>query len=234
MGEMDEMKQEHESIKKLPKVTFKEMIVNPALRSPLIIAMMMMLAQQLSGINCTIFYSTSIFRDAGLNDSQAQSATLGMGAMNVAMTVISLILIEKAGRKTLMLSGLSVMIICTTVLLICLKLASTVAALKYLSIVMVISFVVGFATGPGSIPWFFVTELFAQSGRPTATSIAVVVNWTANFLVGLGFQPMQLLMGPWVFMVFIVIQLFFIVYVAVVVPETKGKTIDEITARFRK
>ena len=49
-----------------------------------------------------------------------------------------------------------------------------------------------------------------------------------------GFQPMQLLMGPWVFMVFIVIQLFFIVYVAVVVPETKGKTIDEITARFRK
>ena len=71
-------------------------------------------------------------------------------------------------------------------------------------------------------------------GRPTATSIAVVVNWTANFLVGLGFQPMQLLMGPWVFMVFIVIQLFFIVYVAVVVPETKGKTIDEITARFRK
>ena len=61
-----------------------------------------------------------------MNDSQAQSATLGMGAMNVAMTVISLILIEKAGRKTLMLSGLSVMIICTTVLLICLKLAVSI------------------------------------------------------------------------------------------------------------
>ena len=106
------------------------------------------------------------------------------------------------------------------------------------------------------------------AGRPTATSIAVVVNWTANFLVGLGFLPMrvsfcwvfqgvprvlvffvccfccswcccqhplfQLLMGPWVFMVFIVIQLFFIVYVAVVVPETKGRQIDEITALFRK
>ena len=111
----------------------------------------------------------------------------------------------------------------------------------------------------------FVTVHFA--GRPTATSIAVVVNWTANFLVGLGFLPMrvsfwgffrgaqeflcffvccfcshscfqhplfQLLMGPWVFMVFIVIQLFFIVYVAVVVPETKGRQIDEITALFRK
>ena len=72
------------------------------------------------------------------------------------------------------------------------------------------------------------------AGRPTATSIAVVVNWTANFLVGLGFQPMQLLMGPWVFMVFIVIQLFFIVYVAFVVPETKNRTTEEITAQFRK
>ena len=66
-----------------------------------------------------------------MNDSQAQSATLGMGAMNVAMTVISLILIEKAGRKTLMLSGLSVMIICTTVLLICLKLAVSILKKKH-------------------------------------------------------------------------------------------------------
>ena len=82
--------------------------------------MMMMLAQQLSGINCAIFYSTSIFKDAGLDTTAAQSATLGMGAMNVAMTVISLILIEKAGRKTLMLIGLTIMILSTIMLLICL------------------------------------------------------------------------------------------------------------------
>ena len=56
---------------------------------------------------------------------------------------------------------------------------------------MVIGFVVGFATGPGSIPWFFVTELFNQSARGMATSIAVVTNWSANFLVGLGFAPLQ-------------------------------------------
>merc|ERR1711874_323174 len=232
--EMDEMRQEQASMKLVPKVTLKEMITNGSLRQPLIIAMMMMLAQQLSGINCAIFYSTNIFKEAGLNPTQSQSATLGMGAMNVAMTFVSLALIEKAGRKVLMLSGLSLMICMTILLLASLLTFTTVPAMSYVAVVAVITFVVGFATGPGSIPWFFVTELFAQSGRPTATSIAVVVNWTANFLVGLGFQPMQLLMGPWVFMVFIVIQLCFIVYVAVVVPETKGKTIDEITARFRK
>merc|ERR1719470_374742 len=141
--------------------------------------------------------------------------------MNVAMTFVSLVLIEKAGRKTLMVAGLTEQLLSTTLLLAALLTFESVPVMSYVAIGAVIFFVVGFATGPGSIPWFFVTELFAQSGRPTATSIAVVVNWTANFLVGLGFLPMRLLMGPWVFMVFIVIQLFFIVYVAVVVPETK-------------
>merc|ERR1712004_856310 len=230
----DEMKQEQESMKLVPKVTLKEMLVNSSLRKPLIIAMMMMLAQQLSGINCAIFYSTNIFKEAGLNPTQSQSATLGMGAMNVAMTFVSLALIEKAGRKVLMLSGLSLMICMTILLLASLLTFTTVPAMSYVAVVAVITFVVGFATGPGSIPWFFVTELFAQSGRPTATSIAVTVNWSANFLVGLGFAPLNTLLGPYVFVVFMVIQLFFILYVYFVVPETKNRTTEEITARFRK
>merc|ERR1739838_647583 len=232
--EMDEMKQEQESMKLVPKVTLKEMLTNGSLRAPLIIATMMMLAQQLSGINCAIFYSTKIFRQAGLDESQSQSATLGMGTMNVLMTFVSLALIEKAGRKTLMLIGLSFMFLMTTLLLASLLTYETVEFMSYVAIGAVILFVVGFATGPGSIPWFFVTELFSQSGRATATSIAVSVNWAANFLVGLGFEPLRLLLGPWVFMVFMVIQVFFIIYVFLAVPETKNRTIDEITAQFRK
>jgi len=231
--ELDEMKQEQASMKLVPKVTLKEMLTNGSLRKPLIIAMMMMLAQQLSGINCAIFYSTDIFKNAGLSESQSQSATLGMGSMNVLMTFISLVLIEKAGRKTLMLIGLCGMFLMTTLLLAALLTFQTVSAMSYVAIIAVILFVVGFATGPGSIPWFFVTELFAQSGRPTATSIAVSVNWSANFLVGLGFGPIQMLVGPWVFLVFMIIQVFFIVYVFLAVPETKGRTVEEITAQFR-
>ena len=82
--------------------------------------------------------------------------------------------------------------------------------MSYLAIVAVILFVVGFATGPGSIPWFFVTELFAQSGRPTATSIAVTVNWSANFLVGLAFVPLQVrqLIKLWMVLVVILLSIF--------------------------
>jgi len=232
--EMDEMRQEQASMKLVPKVTLKEMLINGSLRQPLIIAMMMMLAQQLSGINCAIFYSTSIFNEAGLDAEASQGATLGMGSMNVLMTIVSLVLIEKAGRKTLMLVGLCSMLLMTTLLLVSILTYSSISAMSYVAIVAVILFVVGFATGPGSIPWFFVTELFAQSGRPTATSIAVTVNWSANFLVGLAFVPLQNLMGAYVFIIFMVIQLCFIIYVYFCVPETKNRTIEDITAQFRK
>lgn len=231
--EMDEFKAEAEAIQRLPKVTLTEMVKNSSLRQPLIIAIMMMLAQQLSGINAAIFFSTSIFKSAGLDTTAAQSATLGMGAVNVGMTFVSLVLIEKAGRKTLMIIGLTIMAITTTGLLISLLLVEKYPVLAYVAIAMVIGFIIGFATGPGSIPWFFVTELFAQSGRPIATSIAVVTNWSANFLVGLGFAPLQLAIGAYVFIIFIVMQIIFIIYVFLQVPETKNKTIEEITSKFK-
>lgn len=62
---------------------------------------------------------------------------------------------------------------------------------SYISILLVILFVVMFAIGPGSIPWFLVSELFNQSARGAATSLAVAINWTANFIVGIGFLPLQ-------------------------------------------
>ena len=77
------------------------------------------------------------------------------------------------------------------------------------------------------------TELFAQPGRPTATSIAVVTNWVANFMVGFLFEPLRLALGGYVFVIFMAIQLFFIVYIRVAVPETKNRSIEEITALFK-
>nr|XP_040581521.1 solute carrier family 2, facilitated glucose transporter member 1-like [Lepeophtheirus salmonis] len=231
--EIEEMKNEKEATKNMKTVSFMEIITNSSLRKPLIVAQMMMLAQQLSGINAAMFYSTSIFESAGLSLSESQYATLAMGAMNVGMTLVSLVLIERAGRKTLMLIGLFIMFITTILLMLCLLLSKTVAVLSYVSIIMVIGFVIGFATGPGSIPWFFVTELFTQNARGMATSIAVVTNWTANTLVGLGFAPFQYILGPYVFLFFIIVQFLFIIYVKFQVPETKNKTIEEITAVFK-
>ncbi|XP_071874991.1 solute carrier family 2, facilitated glucose transporter member 1 isoform X5 [Bombus fervidus] len=232
--EMEEMRTEYESVKLVPKVTLKELFVNPSLRIPLMIAIMVMFAQQLSGINAVMFFSTKIFTMAQLDKTAAQNATMAVGAMNVVMTFVSLILVEKAGRKTLLLAGFSGMFIDTALLAVCLAFADTSRAAAYSSIVLVMTFVILFAIGPGSIPWFLVSELFNQSARPAATSVAIAVNWTANFIVSIGFLPLQEALGAYVFIIFAALQAFFVFFIYKKVPETKNKTMEEISSMFRQ
>lgn len=232
--EMDEMRAEYEAIKLVPRVTLYEMMHNLTLRIPLVISIMVMLSQQLSGINAAIFFSTDIFRSAGLTPDVAMQATLGMGAVNVLMTLVSLVLVERAGRRTLHLVGLGGMAVITVILTLCLALQESVPWLSYVSIVAVIGFVVMFATGPGSIPWFLVGELFGQGARPLATSIAVGVNWSANFIVGVGFLPLTGVLYHYTFLIFTALLLFFWVFTYYFVPETKNKSVEEISALFRQ
>ena len=104
---------------------------------------------------------------------------------------------------------------------------------NFLLILSVVMFVVAFATGPGSIPWFFVTELFTQNARPVATTVANAVNWAANFIVGFSFPLIEEEIEENVFLIFIVFQIGFLLFVWKYVPETKGKTVGEITAEYR-
>ncbi|XP_061381926.1 solute carrier family 2, facilitated glucose transporter member 1-like [Danaus plexippus] len=232
-GEMEEMRQEAEKNKVSKKVTLRELFRDRSLRRPLLVAVVAMVAQQFSGINVVIFFSTEIFTAANLSPTQSQYATLGMGAMNVVMTVVSLMLVEIAGRKTLLLAGFSGMFLCTVGLCVA-SLYTTHIWVSYLCIALVILFVVTFAAGPGSIPWFLVTELFNQSSRPAASSVAVTVNWTANFIVGLSYLPLASVLKSNTFAIFAVLQFIFIIFIAAKVPETKNKTIEEITAMFRQ
>ncbi|XP_011495822.1 PREDICTED: solute carrier family 2, facilitated glucose transporter member 3-like isoform X2 [Ceratosolen solmsi marchali] len=231
--EMEDMRSEYESIKLIPRVTLTELIMNSSLRIPLFISIMIMLAQQLSGINAIMFYSTNIFEMAQLDAEQAQNATIGVGVVNVLMTFISMILVEKAGRKTLLLIGFFGMFLDTSLLAVCLLFKSHAAA-SILAVVLVVLFIVLFATGPGSIPWFLVSELFNQSARPTATSVAIAINWGANFLVGIMFPPLAAAINSNVFFVFAVLQGLFTVFIWLKVPETKNKSIEEISSMFRQ
>ncbi|XP_012258044.2 solute carrier family 2, facilitated glucose transporter member 1-like isoform X3 [Athalia rosae] len=232
--EMEEMRSEYESMKMVPRVTLKELFVNSALRIPIIISIVIMIAQQFSGINAVMFFSTKIFTMAKLEEEAAQYATLGTGATNVVMTLVSLVLVERAGRKTLLLSGFCGMFVSTIILTICLAFVGSASWIANLSIVVVLVFVVFFAIGPGSIPWFLVSELFTQSARPAATSVAIAVNWTANFIVSIGFLPLQEAMGSYVFLIFACLQMVFILFVYKKVPETRNKTMEEISSMFRQ
>ncbi|XP_061619049.1 solute carrier family 2, facilitated glucose transporter member 4-like isoform X3 [Phyllopteryx taeniolatus] len=112
--------------------------------------------------------------------------------------------------------------------------SDTVPAMSYVSMLSIFGFVAFFEVGPGPIPWFFVAELFSQGPRPAAMAVAGCSNWTANFVVGMGFQYVAELCGPYVFLIFAVLLLVFLVFTFFRVPETRGKTFDQIAANFHR
>ncbi|XP_018083769.1 solute carrier family 2, facilitated glucose transporter member 1 isoform X1 [Xenopus laevis] len=230
-SDLQEMKEESRQMMREKKVTIAELFRSPLYRQPIFIAIVLQLSQQLSGINAVFYYSTMIFQKAQVE--QPVYATIGAGIVNTAFTVVSLFVVERAGRRTLHLIGLAGMAGCAVLMTIALALLESVSGMSYLSIVAIFGFVAFFEIGPGPIPWFIVAELFSQGPRPAAIAVAGLSNWTSNFIVGMGFQYVEKLCGAYVFIIFIVLLLIFFIFTYFKVPETRGRTFDEIASEFR-
>ncbi|XP_041802686.1 solute carrier family 2, facilitated glucose transporter member 1-like [Chelmon rostratus] len=230
--DMQEMKEESQQMMREKKVTIPELFRSPIYRQPIFVAIMLHLSQQLSGINAVFYYSTGIFERAGV--SQPAYATIGAGVVNTAFTVVSLFVVERMGRRPLHLTGLMGMALSAVFLTVAMALLDHFRWMSYVSIVAIFSFVAFFEIGPGPIPWFIVAELFSQGPRPAAIAVAGFCNWSANFLVGMCFQYVEQLLGPYVFIIFTILLLGFFVFTYFKVPETKGRTFDEIAAGFRQ
>ncbi|TSK82203.1 Solute carrier family 2, facilitated glucose transporter member 4 [Bagarius yarrelli] len=228
--DLAEMKEEKRRMDMERKVSIAELFRSPLYRQPIIISILLQLSQQLSGINAIFYYSTSIFQKAGVESPVY--ATIGAGVVNCAFTVVSLFLVEKMGRRTLHMLGLAGMCVCAVVMTVALSLLESVPWMSYISMLAIFGFVAFFEVGPGPIPWFFVAELFSQGPRPAAMAVAGFSNWTANFIIGMGFQYVANLCGPYVFLIFAALLLFFLLFTFFRVPETRGKTFDQIAAAF--
>ncbi|NWR61756.1 GTR3 protein, partial [Bucorvus abyssinicus] len=224
-----EMKEESAKMSQEKKATVPELFRSPNYRQAIFIAIILQLSQQLSGINAVFYYSTGIFERAGI--TQPVYATIGAGVVNTIFTVVSLFLVERAGRRTLHLVGLGGMAVCAVLMTIALALKS-VEWIRYISIVATFGFVALFEIGPGPIPWFIVAELFSQGPRPAAMAVAGCSNWTSNFLVGMLFPYAEKLCGPYVFLIFLVFLVVFFVFTFFKVPETKGRTFEDISRGF--
>ncbi|XP_041926941.1 solute carrier family 2, facilitated glucose transporter member 4-like [Alosa sapidissima] len=228
--DLAEMKEEKRRMDMERKVSILELFRSPLYRQPIIIAIMLQLSQQLSGVNAIFYYSTNIFQKAGVESPVY--ATIGAGVVNCAFTVVSLFLVERMGRRTLHMLGLCGMCLCAVVMTIALALLDSVPSMSYFCMLAIFGFVAFFEVGPGPIPWFFVAELFSQGPRPAAMAVAGFSNWTANFIIGMFFPSVAHILGPYVFLLFAVLLLFFLCFTFFRVPETRGKTFDQISACF--
>ncbi|XP_049557737.1 solute carrier family 2, facilitated glucose transporter member 4 isoform X1 [Orcinus orca] len=184
--ELAELKEEKRKLEHERPLSLLQLLGSHIHRQPLVIAIVLQLSQQLSGINAVFYYSTSIFETAGVG--QPAYATIGAGVVNTVFTLVSVFLVERAGRRTLQLLGLAGMCGCAILMTVALLLLERVPAMSYVSIVAIFGFVAFFEIGPGPIPWFIVAELFSQGPRPAAMAVAGFSNWTCNFIIGMGFQ----------------------------------------------
>lgn len=213
------------------KASLKDLINNRANVMALIISLSLMMFQQLSGINAVIFYTNSIFKSAG-STMDENLCSIVVGVVQVLMTFVSALLIDRAGRRILLLQSCIVMGACLVTLGIYFNIKESggnVTNIGWLPLLSVVLFIVSFSLGFGPIPWMMMGELFAPDVKGIASAIAVMFNWTLVFIVTKSFEPMQKGLGSdWTFWFFGSMMALCTVFVALKVPETKGKSNAEI------
>ncbi|KFV49373.1 Solute carrier family 2, facilitated glucose transporter member 2, partial [Tyto alba] len=236
MKEIAEMEKEKQEAASEKKVSISQLFTSSKYRQAVIVALMVQISQQFSGINAIFYYSTNIFERAGVD--QPVYATIGVGVVNTVFTVISVskyfCLPDYKNTRSLFLAVLMGMLISAVAMTVGLVLLSQFAWMSYVSMVAIFLFVIFFEVGPGPIPWFIVAELFSQGPRPAAIAVAGFCNWACNFIVGMCFQYIADLCGPYVFVIFAALLLVFFLFAHFKVPETKGKSFEEIAAVFRR
>jgi sugar porter (SP) family MFS transporter len=208
----------------------------PALHMPVLIGVGLAILQQVTGINTVIYYAPTIFQAAGFSGASASiAATAGVGAVNLVVTIIAAFLVDRAGRRPLLLISLTGMVLGLVVLGVAF-IASNGATGGWLGTVTVIGlmvYIAAFAIGLGPVFWLLIAEIYPLNVRATAMSVATVANWGANFLVTVTFLSMVNALGQGeTFLLFAVVGVGAWIFVQRLVPETKGKSLEEIQAHW--
>jgi sugar porter (SP) family MFS transporter len=205
-------------------------ILDPVVRPALIIGIGLAAFQQLTGINTVIYYAPTILEFAGFQSAAVSIlATAGIGMINVIMTVVAISLIDRVGRRPLLLIGIIGMITSLATLGIAFVLPGLSTSLGLLSVISLMVYVGSFAIGLGPVFWLMISEIYPLRIRGRAMSTATIVNWGTNLVVAITFLSLIQLIGtPGTFWLYSIIGIITWVFVYFLVPETKGKSLEEI------
>uniref|UniRef100_A0AAY4E982 Major facilitator superfamily (MFS) profile domain-containing protein n=1 Tax=Denticeps clupeoides TaxID=299321 RepID=A0AAY4E982_9TELE len=232
--ELEEVHAESRAQNTVAAVTVLDVFRNRNVRWQLITVIVTMASYQLCGLNAIWYYTNGIFEKAGFAKSLIPYITLSTGGIETLAAIISGLVIEKIGRKPLLIFGFSAMALFFGLLTIFLNFQDRYSWMPYLSFASILALIASFCSGPGGIPFILTGELFEQSYRSAAFMIAGTVNWLANFAVGLLFPFIQEALQDYAFVVFMVICVMASVYFFFLLPETKSKTFLEISQSFAK
>jgi SP family galactose:H+ symporter-like MFS transporter len=209
-------------------------LLKPGMRTLLLVGIGITMVQQFTGINAVIYYAPKIFQATGTHTAEtAIFATMFVGLVNLIFTGVSVWLIDKLGRRFLLIFGLVGMIF--SLLLLGFSFYSPKNSSDAVTLISLLSYVAFFAISLGPIAWLIPSEIFPLRIRSMAIGVVTFVNWTCNYIVSLTFLSLINGIGTgmtfWLYMGMSIVGLWF---VWKKVPETKGKSFEEIQEFWQK
>lgn len=208
---------------------------NPLVKPALTVGIALAIFQQVTGINTVIYYAPTIFQAAGFaSASAAILATVSVGVVNVVMTVVAILLLDRLGRRPLLLVGLLGMMGSLFVLGAAFYIPGVSSILGYLTAGSLMAYVGFFALGLGPGFWLLISEIYPLKVRGLAMSIAGEANWGANLVIALTFLTLINAVGrSGVFWLYGAVAACAWVFIYFMLPETKGRTLEEIESHWR-
>ncbi|KAJ2793727.1 Bifunctional purine biosynthesis protein PurH, partial [Coemansia guatemalensis] len=196
-------------------------------RRPWLLVLLLQFGQQLSGIN-TVFYFSSSVLEKMFSSELSSILTMLIGVLNVFGTALAALIVDRFGRRPLLLSSIGGMVVSVTLLGVGLGFKLNILAAVSLYLV-----VASFAPGYGPVPFLLGTELFDVRAAGAGGSWGLAANWIGAFIVATSFLPLLNVIGEWVFAVFVAALLACGAVFYLYIPETKGRTIEEISESFK-
>jgi sugar porter (SP) family MFS transporter len=204
-------------------------LLSPRVRGLLVVGLGLALFQQLVGVNTVIYYAPTILQQTGLHASAAITQTLTVGATNVVFTIVAILLLDRVGRRPLLLTGTVVAGIALLGLAGYFAFPTLQHRAPWLALAALLLFMAGFAVGLGPVFWLMISEIFPQRLRSKAMSATTIVNWLANFAVSATFlTAVGAITRQGTFLLYAVLAAVAVAFFAWRVPETKGRSLEEI------
>jgi len=210
-------------------------LVQPGMRIVLFIGIVLAVLQQVTGINVFLYFGTEIFKKMGSETNAALRQTVIVGAVNLSFTIIAIWTVDIVGRKPLMTIGSAGMGIC----LLAMGLAAYLQTTGLWMLLFILGYIACFALSVGPVTWVILSEIFPTRIRGRAMAIATICLWIANYIISQTFPMMDA--NPWLlekfhrafpFWLYGAFCLVLLLVVRAFVPETKGKTLEEIERQW--
>lgn len=209
-------------------------LLEPWVRPALVVGVGLAIIQQFAGINTILYYAPTILTSVGFGNIASLVGTVGIGIVNVLLTVVALLLVDRVGRRPLLLVGTGGMAVMLGVLGLGFFLPGLSGVVGYVTLGSMFLYVGFFAISLGPVFWLMISEIYPLHIRGTAEGTASVVNWGANFTVALTFLPLVSRIGEgysfWILGGFCVLSF---VFIYMRVPETMDRSLEEIEADLR-